>query len=271
MSIVVGVVCYRQMDDRDVPLWRDISAAIRGVPALTGRGGTMGLFVSLEGGDGVGKSTQTTMLADWLRDRGYEVVLTREPGATPLGKQLRDMLLDHGTGEVSPRAEALLYAADRAQHVEHVIRPALARGAVVITDRYIDSSLAYQGAGRSLTVDEVAKLSVWATSGLTPDLTVLLDLPVEDGLRRAGATGVTGPDRLESEPIDFHERVRQGFLTLARKEPDRYLVLDAGRSREEIQEDIRARIMPLLPHLSERRAAMATSRSDTWQIGEPAP
>lgn len=270
MSIVVGVVCYRQMDDRDVPLWRDISAAIRGVPALTGRGGTAGLFVSLEGGDGVGKSTQTSMLAEWLRGLGHEVVLTREPGATPLGKQLRELLLDHGTGEVSPRAEALLYAADRAQHVEHVIRPALARGAVVITDRYIDSSLAYQGAGRALTVDEVAKLSVWATSGLTPDLTVLLDLPVEDGLRRATAADISGPDRLESEPVEFHERVRQGFLALARKEPDRYLVVDAGRSRDEVQQEIREHLLPLLPDMSESGAAMATSRSDKSHIGEPA-
>ncbi len=188
IASVVGVVAYRQMDDRDVPLWRDLLGALRGWHPLEGRGVTTGLFVAFEGGEGAGKSTQSKLLASWLTERGYEVVTTREPGATAIGRQLRHLLLDPDNGEIAPRAEALLYAADRAQHVATVIRPALARGAVVVSDRYVDSSLAYQGVGRSLSIAEIERLSQFATSGLRPDVTVLLDVPVTEGLGRTLAS-----------------------------------------------------------------------------------
>ncbi len=166
IAFFVGVIAYRQMDDRDVSLRRDLIAALRGWRPLEGRGVTTGLFVAFEGGEGAGKSTQSKLLATWLTERGYEVVTTREPGATPIGRQLRQLLLDPDSGEIAPRAEALLYAADRAQHVATVIRPALARGAVVVSDRYVDSSLAYQGVGRSLSTGEIERLSQFATSGV---------------------------------------------------------------------------------------------------------
>lgn len=181
-------------------------------------------FVSFEGIDGVGKTTQLDLLARRLRAAGREVVVTREPGATALGAQLRRLLLDPA-GAVSPRTEALLYAADRADHVDSVIRPALRRGAVVLSDRYLDSSLAYQGAGRQLGIDEVRRLSLWATGGLLPGLTVLLDADPDRVRARLGGDG--GLDRLELERIDFHRRVRQEFLRLAAAEPERFLVLDA--------------------------------------------
>ncbi len=230
IAFVVGIIAYRQMDDRDVPLWRDVFDALRGWHPLTGRGVSTGFFLSFEGGEGAGKSTQTRMLADWFAERGYEVVVTREPGATPIGQRLRQLLLDPDTGALSPRAEALLYAADRAEHVASVIRPALARGAVVITDRYVDSSLAYQGAGRDLSTGEVERLSSFATSGLRPDLTVLLDLRVEDGLARTTLRD-TSPDRLEQESLEFHQRVRDAFRELANTAPDRYLVVDGSLVR----------------------------------------
>ncbi len=201
-----------------------------------------GTFLAFEGGEGAGKSTQVSLLADWLRASGREVVVTREPGATPLGERLRALLLDGG--DVSPRAEALLYAADRAHHVATVVRPALVRGAVVLTDRYVDSSLAYQGAGRALTVDDVAMLSRWATEGVRPDLVLLLDVDPEVGLRRARQTGA--PDRLEAESLAFHRRVRQGFLDLAAKDPDRYLVLPADAAPDDVQAALRDRVGHLL-------------------------
>lgn len=209
---------------------------------MTDGGVGSGLFVAFEGGEGTGKSTQTRLLADRLVSAGHDVVLTHEPGGTPVGQRLREVLLSHETTHLSERAEALLYAADRAHHVHAVIRPALARGAVVITDRYVDSSLAYQGAGRALPMSEVAKLSRWATEGLVPDVTVLLDLPAEVGLRRT-----TTADRLEAEPLAFHERVRQMFLDLAGKEPDRYLVLDAAGEVAGIERAIWTHLAGRLP------------------------
>ncbi|HVQ89226.1 MAG TPA: dTMP kinase [Actinomycetes bacterium] len=201
-----------------------------------------GIFIAFEGGEGAGKSTQSTLLTDWLVARGHKVTVTFEPGDTPVGKQLRGLLLGHETGELSPRTEALLYAADRAEHVAAVVRPALGRGDVVITDRYVDSSLAYQGAGRELTVDEVEQLSSWATDGLTPELTVLLDIDPEIGLSRFDAPA----DRLEAEPLNFHQRVRQQFLDLAAREPSRYLVLEATGTPDEIHAAVRARLEALL-------------------------
>ncbi|HZL01820.1 MAG TPA: dTMP kinase [Cellulomonas sp.] len=202
--------------------------------------GARGLFVSFEGGDGAGKSTQVSRLGEWVRSLGREVVLTREPGGTALGLALRDALL-HGD-HVDPRAEALLYAADRAHHVASVVRPALERSAVVITDRYLDSSVAYQGGGRDLGADEVEKLSLWATHGLLPRLTVLLDLDPE-----SGRTRLTGdPDRLERAGNAFHRRTREAFLTRAAADPGRWLVLDASRGIDELAADVRARVAPLL-------------------------
>jgi dTMP kinase len=182
-----------------------------------------GFFVAFEGGEGVGKSTQITRAAEWLRVRGHQVVETREPGGTPLGRELRRLVLDPD-GHVTPRAEALLYAADRAHHVDTVIRPALEAGQVVLTDRYIDSTLAYQGAGRGL--DDARVVTGWATGGLLPDLTVLLDLDPRIGLARAGAR--SSLDRLEAASLAFHEAVRHGFLALAAEAPQRYVVLDAA-------------------------------------------
>lgn len=199
-----------------------------------------GLFVSLEGGDGAGKSTQSRLLGEWLRSLGHEVVLTREPGGTVLGQTLRDAVL-HGE-HVDARTEALLYATDRAHHVASLVRPALARGAVVVTDRYLDSSVAYQGTGRDLGADEVEQLSLWAVRGLMPAVTVLLDLdPV---LGRSRLTG--DPDRLESAGDEFHRRTRQAFLARAAADPARWLVLDATRSVDELQAAIRERVAAAL-------------------------
>lgn len=201
-------------------------------------------FVVFEGGEGSGKSTQSARLAETLRAAGHEVVVTREPGGTTLGTSIRALLLDVRTRGLDPRAEALLYAADRAQHVAELIRPALERGAVVISDRYVDSSLAYQGAGRALARDEVAELSAWATAGLVPGLTVVLDVDPAVGLVRA--RGVDAPDRLESEPMDFHQRVRQGFLDLAAAEPQRYLVLDATQGAAAVASQVAAAALPVV-------------------------
>ncbi len=194
----------------------------------------MGLFVAFEGGEGTGKSTQAQLLAAHLQGRVGEVLVTHEPGGTPPGVAIRSILLDPATGDLCPRAEALLYAADRAHHVASVVRPALERGVTVITDRYIDSSLAYQGAGRTLARAEIQQISTWATEGLLPDLTVVLDLDPVLGLVRAGH-----PDRLEAEPLDFHQRVRAEFLGLAASDPHRYTVVDADRSPAEVAAAIR--------------------------------
>ena len=250
----VGVRAYRQMDDRKgIPLREDLLAAIRGEPApavmepahLNGNAppAPTGRLIAFEGGEGSGKTTQARLVAIWLRELGYDVVTTHEPGATKIGMRLRALLLDTSHTGMSPHAEALMYAADRAEHVASVIGPALDRGAIVITDRYVDSSLAYQGAGRNLPVDEIARFNWWATGGRTPDLTILLDMDPMAGLSRRTRSA----DRLEAEPADFHLRVRGGFQELARAEPDRYLVLDADRPPEEITRDIQERIRELLP------------------------
>ncbi|MGW4230373.1 dTMP kinase [Streptomyces sp. NPDC004980] len=244
LLLPAAVVVLAKTDDRaGVPLRRDLREALRGggdpdvAPAATG------FFLALEGGDGAGKSTQVEALADWIRAKGHEVVVTREPGATPVGKRLRSILLDVSSAGLSNRAEALLYAADRAEHVDSVVRPALERGAIVISDRYIDSSVAYQGAGRDLSPTEIARISRWATSGLVPHLTVLLDVDPETARERF----TEAPDRLESEPAEFHTRVRSGFLTLAAADPARYLVVDAGQEPETITTVVRHRLDQLLP------------------------
>jgi len=240
LAMLVGVVSFRQMDDRQgVPLRTDLLALVR---RTTEAPSYAGLFLALEGGEGAGKSTQARLLGDWLESLGREVVLTREPGATAAGASIRSLLLDPTTG-ISPRAEALLYAADRAQHVAHVVLPALERGAVVVTDRYVDSSLAYQGAGRSLDLDEVARLSRWATGGLRPDVTLLLDIDPSVGLARISGA----PDRIEQESLAFHARVRQGFLDLAGADPDRYLVVAAADPADDVHARLRIRVAPLLP------------------------
>lgn len=202
-----------------------------------------GAFVVFEGGEGVGKSTQVARLASFLRAQGHRVVCTREPGSTPVGKAIREILLDPATGALDHHTEALLYAADRAEHVATVVRPALARGDVVISDRYVDSSLAYQGAGRALAVNEVADLSSWATGGLHPDLTVVLDVAPEVGLAR-----FDGADRLEAESLDFHRRVRQGFLDRVAAEPHRYAVVDADQDVEIIEAEVRTCVLNRLEH-----------------------
>ncbi|WP_240643808.1 dTMP kinase [Antribacter gilvus] len=198
---------------------------------------TPGYFISFEGGDGVGKSTQSRLLGEWLAElTGREVVVTREPGGTTLGKELRAAVL-HGE-DVDPRTEALLYATDRAHHVASLIRPALERGAVVITDRYLDSSVAYQAGGRALDADEVERLSLWAVDGLLPDVTVLLDLdPTVATTRRDGRDDA--PDRLERAGDEFHRRTREAFVARAAADPGRWLVIDADAPVDDLQAQIR--------------------------------
>jgi dTMP kinase len=202
-----------------------------------------GLFITLEGGDGSGKSTQSALLAEWLQGQGRTVVVTREPGGTDLGNEIRDIVL-HRRGDIAPRAEALLYAADRAHHVATKVRPALERGEIVLQDRYLDSSVAYQGAGRVLEPNEVRNLSLWATEDLLPDLTVLLDLDESVGRDRLKVR--TKYDRLEDEKQDFHARVRAAYLELAAAEPARFLVLNATDSVESLAFAIRERVGELL-------------------------
>ena len=254
LGLFAGIAAFRQMDDKHgVPVLADVISSLRGRPLglnepVTGRG----LFIVFEGGEGAGKSTQMHGLAEHLRRERRTVVETREPGATQVGERIRQVVL-HGGHGVSPRAEALLYAADRADHVASVIRPAVARGAVVISDRYVDSSLAYQGAGRTLPVDDIAWLSAWATGGLKPDLVVLLDIDPAVGLARVGHRG-DGADRLERESIDFHERVRYAFLDLAADNPGRYLVLDAALPAGELTAAIVERVEAMLPPVPEQTA-----------------
>ncbi|MGA8846062.1 MAG: dTMP kinase [Nocardioides sp.] len=200
-----------------------------------------GVFVCFEGGEGSGKSTQSGLLRDALTAQGYAVRLTFEPGDTPVGREVRRIVLSPETGVLADRTEALLYAADKAEHVETVVLPALARGEVVITDRYVDSTLAYQGAGRSLDVAEVEKVARWATSDLRPHLTVVLDLEPAAGLGR-----FAGRDRIESESLDFHQRVRASFVAMAKDDPAHYLVLDARAGVTEIAARVRAALEPLL-------------------------
>jgi len=262
----VGIKSYRQLDDRrGVPLREDLLTAFRGEPLVSVPGSVEvdvqgpssrhpGLFIAFEGGEGAGKTTQSRSIAIWLREQGYDVVTTHEPGATKIGMRLRALLLDTSQVGMSSQAEALLYAADRAEHVAKVIDPALSRGAVVITDRYIDSSLAYQGAGRGIATADIGRLNSWATDGLMPDLTVLLDMDPVAGLGRH----VRSADRLEAEPAEFHRRVRFGFLTLARSDPERYLVLDAAAPPDVVTELIKDRIREVLPDPVPRTAEAAT-------------
>ncbi|NEC36366.1 dTMP kinase, partial [Streptomyces rubrogriseus] len=244
LLLPLAALVLAKVDDRSgVPLRHDLRDALLGGDDPVPTSAATGFFIALEGGDGAGKSTQAEALAEWIRGKGHEVVLTREPGATPVGKRLRSILLDVSSAGLSHRAEALLYAADRAEHVDTVVRPALERGAVVISDRYIDSSVAYQGAGRDLSPTEIARINRWATNGLVPHLTVLLDVAPEAARERF----TEAPDRLESEPAEFHARVRSGFLTLAAADPGRYLVVDAGQEPEAVTTVVRHRLDQVLP------------------------
>ncbi|WP_251446074.1 dTMP kinase [Microbacterium sp. USTB-Y] len=203
-----------------------------------------GIWITLEGGDGSGKTTQAALLEAWLEAQGRDVLRTREPGGSEVGVLIRDIVLHH-RGDIAPRAEALLYAADRAHHVATVVRPALERGVVVIQDRYLDSSVAYQGAGRVLDAEEVRGLSLWAAEGALPDLTVLLDLDPADARRRLDSADKPF-DRLEAEREEFHQRVREAYLALAEAEPERFLVVDAAQDPTAIADVVRARVAALL-------------------------
>ncbi|WP_136024971.1 dTMP kinase [Microbacterium sp. K27] len=203
-----------------------------------------GVWITFEGGDGSGKTTQSNLLAEWLEGAGRTVVRTREPGGSEVGQLIRDIVLHH-RGDIAPRAEALLYAADRAHHVATVVRPALERGDIVLQDRYLDSSVAYQGAGRVLDAAEIRDLSLWAAEGALPDLTILLDL--DPAAARTRLDSADKPfDRLEAEKAEFHERVRDAFVTLAEEEEERFLVVDASSAPEIIAERIRAGVDALL-------------------------
>jgi dTMP kinase len=272
LAVGVGILAYRQMDDRrPVPLIADVVTALRRDTTARRRLAKGGVLIAFEGGEGAGKSTQVKRLQEWLTSEGLVARATFEPGATPSGAVIRQIVLDRAHTGIAPRSEALLYAADRAQHVHDVLRPALDAGEVVITDRFVDSSLAYQGAGRTIPLDEVRTLSRWATQGLVPDLTVLLDLRPEAGLARA--RGRAAADRLESESLDFHQRVRQTFLALAEAEPDRYLVVDAQQPLEQIAAEIRRRVTELLTGLPLQTLAasrIATADSDGSRDSPPA-
>ena len=208
---------------------------------------TTGVFVCFEGGEGAGKSTQSRALAATLEQRGYPALLTFEPGDTPVGKEMRRIVLDPATGELSDRTEVLLYAADKAEHVDTVVMPALERREVVITDRYVDSTLAYQGAGRPLDAGEVEHVARWATRDLRPHLTVVLDLDPEHGFDRFAER-----DRIEGESPEFHRRVRAAFLAMAEADPAHYLVLDARRPSDEIAAAVWGRVEPLLGQAARR-------------------
>ncbi len=272
LALAAGVLAYRKMDDRQqLSIWSDIVTSLRGDSAARRRMRSGGLFVAFEGGEGVGKTTQIELLADALRAGGYAVLVTHEPGDTDVGARIRSLLL-HDDARLTARAEALLFAADRAHHVDTVIRPALSSGQLVLTDRFVDSSLAYQGSGRDLSVDDVRRVSRWATQDLLPDLTVLLDLPADEGLariRRRLAGENAGEDKLEAESVAFHERVRQAFRMLAESEPRRYLVIDAREPAEAIAAQIRTRVEGLLTprrparlRLEHRRGPVPVQRQD---------
>ena len=273
VAILLGFSSYRQMDDRrGVALIPDLVAAFRGHPlpapepaadgrvraAQNGQAGehepARGLLLAFEGGEGSGKSTQARLLAIWLRENGYDVLATHEPGATKVGMRLRALLLDTAHAGLSPWAEVMMYAADRAEHVASVVKPALARGTIVVTDRYVDSTLAYQGGGRELPMNSIRRVNELATGGLVPDLTFLLDLPPAEGLGRRERSA----DRLESEPEEFHERVRSAFLDLAGAEPGRYQVLDASADPALLSKEIQAAVRDRLPDPVPERAEEIT-------------
>lgn len=274
-AILLGWTSFRQMDDRHgVPLLPDLIGAFRGKPlpaprrsaaatrpmtaygdgVTPARSRGRGLLLAFEGGEGAGKSTQARLLAIWLRENGYDVLATHEPGATKIGMRLRALLLDTSHTGLSAWAETMMYAADRAEHVTSVIEPALARGTIVVTDRYVDSSLAYQGGGRQLSVQAVQEVNDLATGGLVPDLTFLLDLAPAAGLGRRARSA----DRLESEPEQFHSRVRRAFLDLAAADPRRYLVLDATLDSGQLSKEIHAAVRELLPDPVPERAEEIT-------------
>lgn len=199
-----------------------------------------GVFIAIEGGDGAGKSTQAKLLAEELRTRGHEVLITREPGGSPIAEKIRHVVLDVANLGLNERAEALLFAASRAEHVASTIRPALERGTIVISDRYMDSSIAYQGIARGLGLEHIRELNLWATDNLVPDLTIILDVDAEHGLNR-----VADPNRIEEESTEFHSVVRAAFLELAKLDPDRYLIVSANQPAEEIAETIFKRVLSL--------------------------
>lgn len=251
LVLAAGLLLYRALDDRPgVPLRRDLRAFTHTEPRTVFA--DRGLFVAFEGGEGVGKSTQVRRLANWLQLAGYEVLVTYQPGATELGNEIRQLLLHRPDGFVTARAEALLFAADKAEHVDTMVRPALDRGTIVLTDRYVDSMLAYQGAGRQLGHEELRTVTDWATGALRPHLTVLLDMEPEDGLARANGTGEA--DRVEREPTAFHRAVRREFLELAAADQDRYAVVDAEQDPDEVGARIRARVEPLLTRVRPKGA-----------------
>jgi len=196
------------------------------------------VFITFEGPDGSGKTTQICLLAEWLREQGCEVVLTREPGGTEIGDQIRAVLHDPHNTAMDARAEILLYSASRAQHVAEFIRPALAAGKVVVSDRYADSTLAYQGYGRGLDLEDLRIITGFATGGLAPDLTIYLDVTPEEGLQRRRLGGDEW-NRLDAEELAFHQRVRAGYLALVGQEPERWVMVNAARSVEEVQTEIR--------------------------------
>lgn len=244
LALIAGLFAYRKMDDREqVAVWADVKASLRGDRSARRRMRDQGLSIAFEGGEGSGKSTQIDLLATVLREAGRDVIVTHEPGATEAGAAIRDLVLHHQQ-PLSARAEALLFAADRAHHVDTVIRPALDGRQIVLTDRYVDSSLAYQGVGRNLSIEEIRRLSRWATQDLAPDLTVLLDVPAAAGLARARGDG--SGDKLESESLGFHERVRHAFLVLAEADPRHYRVIDGTRPAHEVAAEVRAAVDALL-------------------------
>lgn len=215
-----------------------------------------GIFITFEGGDGCGKTTQVDAIIAALQTAGHTITQTREPGGTPAGVAIREILL-HSTSPLDPKAEALLFAADRAHHVATVVRPALERGEIVIQDRYIDSSVAYQGAGRGIDGAEIRQLSEWASTNLWPDLTVLLDLDPATAAERVNAQKKQF-DRIEAEKHDFRARLRDQFLTIADAEPERFLVVDATQPAKTITADIAARVFQLI--LARSAAAAGAER-----------
>ncbi len=243
LATAMGIVAFVRMDDRRGQPWHAGLVETSALEEFAAAQTNGGFFLALEGGEGSGKSVQVQRLAALLREQGYDVVTTFEPGATALGRTLREVLLDPAHPPMTARAEALLFAADRAENVATVIRPALERGAIVISDRYVDSSLAYQGAGRGLNPGQVLRISRWASEGLTAHLTVVLQVPAQVGLHRKGVD----TDRMQQQSLEFHELVGQAFAALAREAPQRYLVVDGTAPVEQVTATIMARLQPRLP------------------------